>query len=188
MKKMIVATGLAMALASCYSVKNSVKRSYPNSQKINWPEAFIPEESRFFVHNEIDINASPEAVWNTLIHAEAWEEYYEGASCVVLIDNNTGKLEKNAVFSWNTMGLDFTSTVEEFEAPYRLSWESTRKSIRGYHAWLIIPTETGSKLITSEAQHGFLTLLQKVFVPNKLKGLHDEWLAQIKLKSENSQK
>jgi len=86
------------------------------------------------------------------------------------------------------MGLDFTSTIKEFEAPYRLSWESDKKSIRGYHAWLIIPTENGCQLITSEAQHGFMTFLQKVFVPNKLERLHNEWLTQIKYKSENVEK
>ena len=86
------------------------------------------------------------------------------------------------------MGLNFKSTIKEYEPPHRLSWESTHKRIRGYHAWLIIPTESGSKLVTSEAQHGFMTLPQKVFVPKKLSGLHDEWLAEIKVKSENSSK
>lgn len=188
MKNTLILVGLTMAFASCYSVKKTVERSYPNSQKINWPAAYTPEESKFFVHNEIDINASPETVWKILINAREWETYYDGASNLVLIDNNTGKLDKRSVFKWKTMGLDFTSTIEEFEAPYRLSWESNRKNIQGYHAWLIIPTETGSKLVTSEAQHGFMTLPQKIFVPNKLRGLHDEWLAQIKLQSENSAK
>ena len=176
---------LTILMMSCYSVKKTVEKSYPLSKEINWPEAYKPGESKFFVHNEIDINASPETVWNVLINATEWEEYNDGASNLVLIDNTTGKLNENSVFTWKTMGLDFTSTIKEFEAPYRLSWESTRKNIQGYHAWLIIPTETGSKLITSEAQHGFMTLPQKVFVPNKLKGLHDEWLAEIKRKSEN---
>ena len=179
---------IAQSVTGCYSVKKSVERSYPNSKEILWPEDYKPEESKFFVHNEIDIEASPESVWSVLIQADEWETYYEGASNLKLRDNTDGRLTENAVFSWKTMGLDFTSTIQEFEAPYRLSWESDKKSIRGYHAWLIIPTEKGCQLITSEAQHGFMTLLQKVFVPNKLERLHDEWLAQIKYKSENIEK
>ena len=179
---------IAQSVTGCYSVKKSVERSYPNSKEILWPEDYKPEESKFFVHNEIDIEASPESVWSVLIQADEWETYYEGASNLKLRDNTDGRLTENAVFSWKTMGLDFTSTIQEFEAPYRLSWESDKKSIRGYHAWLIIPTEKGCQLITSEAQHGFMTLLQKVFVPNKLERLHDEWLAQIKHKSENIEK
>ena len=184
MKKILWLTIVTVALSGCYSVKKTVENSYPNSLKINWPEAYQPEASKFFVHNEIDIEAPAETVWNILINAGEWEEYYHGASDLVLIDNQTGNLGANTVFTWKTMGLRFRSTIKEFEPPFRLSWESNRKSIRGYHAWLIIPTESGSKLITSEAQHGFITLRQKLFVPNKLKGLHDEWLAAIKLKSE----
>ena len=179
---------ITISATGCYSVKKSVDRSYPNSKEIQWPEDYQPEESKFFVHNEIDINASAEIVWSVLIQADAWEDYYEGASNLKLIDNTDGRLAESTVFTWKTMGLDFTSTIKEFEAPYRLSWESDKKSIRGYHAWLIIPTENGCQLITSEAQHGFMTFLQKVFVPNKLERLHNEWLTQIKYKSENVEK
>lgn len=175
---------ITASMTSCYSLKSSVEESYPESKEINWPEEYKPEESKFFVHNEIEINASPEAVWEVLINAKEWENYYEGASNLVIIDNQTGILEENSVFTWKTMGLNFTSEIKEFDPPYRLSWESKKNTIRGYHAWLIIPTEKGSKLITSEAQHGFMTLLQKVFVPNKLRKLHDVWLAEIKLIAE----
>ena len=176
---------IAVVLSGCYSVKKSVEESYPNSKKINWPENYIPEESKFFVHNEIEINASPEDVWTVLIQADEWEDYYEGASDLILQNDSRGRLNENSVFTWKTMGLDFRSSIIEFEAPYRLSWESDRKNIRGYHAWLIIPKENGCTLVTSESQHGFMTFPQKVFVPNKLEGLHDTWLEQIKLKSEN---
>ena len=179
---------MTIALSGCYSVKKTVENSHPLSKEISWPEAYIPEESKFFVHNEVDINATPETVWNILINAGEWEDYYKGASNLVLIDNTTGKLDENSVFTWKTMGLDFTSTILEFEAPYRLSWESNKKTIRGYHAWLIVRTENGVKLVTSEAQHGFMTLLQKAFIPNKLSKLHDTWLAEIKHRSESAEK
>jgi hypothetical protein len=48
----------------------------------------------------------------------------------------------------------------------------------------LIPSGTGSRLVTEESQHGFMTLRQKVFVPNKLHRLHDVWLAQIKKRAE----
>lgn len=178
---------ISFTMTSCYSVKKSVEESYPNSQAIVWPEAYTPEEAKFFVHNEIEISAPAEAVWEVLIQADEWEDYYSGASNLELGSNQSGRLSENSVFSWKTMGLDFTSYIKEFKPPFRLSWESNRKSIRGYHAWLIIPTAEGCKLITSEAQHGFMTLPQKVFVPKKLEGLHDEWLAQIKTRAESTE-
>ena len=167
---------IALLTTGCYSVKKSVERSYPNSKDIHWPEDYKPEESKFFVHNEIYIDASPETVWSILIKADEWEDYYEGASNLRLSNGTDGRLSENSVFTWKTMGLDFTSSIKEFEPPNRLSWESDNKSIRGYHTWLIIPTKNGSKLITSEAQHGFMTFLQKMFVPHKLERLHYDWL------------
>jgi len=167
-------------LISCYSVQKKVEESMPLSQEIVWPLDYEPSVSKFFVHNEIEINASPEIVWNILINAGEWENYYDGASDLVLSNNTSGFLNESSVFTWKTMGLDFKSTIKEFKPPYRLAWESNKDVIDGYHAWLIIPTENGSKLITSEAQHGFMTLPQKLFVPNKLHGLHDTWLSEIK--------
>ncbi len=84
------------------------------------------------------------------------------------------------------MGLNFNSSITEFVPPYRLSWESRKSSIQGYHAWLIIPTDEGSRLITQESQNGWLASLEKVFQPNKLERLHDEWLQAMKTKAENS--
>ena len=76
-------------------------------------------------------------------------------------------------------------TVREFDPPYRLSWESVRNDIQGYHAWMIVPTEAGCKVITSESQHGLKAFLQKAFLPNKLRKLHDVWLEEFKRKAEN---
>ena len=55
-----------------------------------------------------------------------------------------------------------------------------------YHAWLILPTETGCKVITDESQNGWLTFFEKTFQPKKLKKLHDVWLTELKKKAEAS--
>jgi len=176
----------SLTLVSCYSVKKTVEKSKPNSEKINWPNNYKPNKASFFVHNEIDIDAEPQVVWNILIKAEDWPNWYEGATDVKIISNNSAQLEDKSIFSWKTMGQSFESTIiKEFKPPYRLSWEATKNNIRGYHAWLIIPTDKGCKVITSEAQHGFLTIMQKVFVPNKLEKLHDIWLKELKNKAED---
>ena len=189
MKKAIVITVILsiLILTACASTKNKVAASQPYPEQINWPENYEPLKAGFFVHNEIDIKASPETVWNILLRAETWPDWYEGASNVKVKDSNTGLLTQDAFFSWKTMGLDFESTIKEFKPNERLSWESVKKSIKGYHAWLIIPTENGCKLVTEESQHGFLTFLEKTFQPKKLEKLHQIWLEEIKRKAENSE-
>ena len=84
---------------------------------INWPAEYEPSKAKFFVHNKIDVNAPPEVVWQLLIQAEKWPEWYEGASNVRLSGSQNGLLEDGSVFTWKTMGLNFESTIKKF-VPY----------------------------------------------------------------------
>ncbi len=189
MKKAIVITVilLILLLASCTSTKKKVAASQPFPEQINWPDEYSPGKAGFFVHNEININASSTVVWNILLQAETWPDWYEGAAEVKVKNSANGMLNAGDVFTWKTMGLDFESTIREFEPYSRLSWESVKKSIKGYHAWLIVPTENGCTLVTEESQHGFLTFLEKTFQPKKLEKLHQIWLEEIKKKAEQSE-
>ena len=78
------------------------------------------------------------------------------------------------------MGLKLDSRVSEFEPPTRLAWESRKRVIQGYHAWLIIPTDEGCTVISDESFHGFLGYMQGTFVPNKLHNLHEVFLEELK--------
>lgn len=183
--KLVYASAAIFCLVGCASIKPvgdsaNLILSTEAPTKINWPAQYQPEKVRFYVHNEIFINAPPQKVWHILIDAGKWEKWYPGAFNVSVINSSDGLLRSDSSFSWNTMGFDFTSEIKEFQPPFRLSWESRRGLIQGYHAWLIIPTESGSRVITDEAQHGFLAHLQPIFVPNKLRDLHDVWLQKLK--------
>lgn len=156
-----------------------------DAEKIKWPAAYEPSKSRFYVHNSIDIYSSPEKTWQILIDVLKWESWYSGAKKVRLKNMSDSALNDQSIFSWKTMGLQLTSTIKEFE-PYRLlAWESKKSSIKGYHVWLIIPTDFGCRVITDESQNGWLTFFEKLFQKNKLKKLHDVWLLALKEKSEN---
>lgn len=151
---------------------------------VNWPPGYEPGKSKFFVHNEIEIAAAPEKVWAILIEAAEWPDWYKGAQDVIISESDSSFLQQNSVFTWKTMGLNFKSTIKEFEQASRLSWESKKKSIQGYHAWVIIPTATGCRVITDESQNGWLTFFEKTFQGKKLKRLHDVWLRELKKRSE----
>lgn len=70
---------LAVLLSSCYSHKSAVASGAHNAQLIQWPEGYAPETADFYVYNEIDIAASPEIVWDILIQAESWGQWYPHA-------------------------------------------------------------------------------------------------------------
>jgi hypothetical protein len=68
----------------------------------------------------------------------------------------------------------------------RIAWEVRKGNLTAYHAWVIVPTDKGCRLITPESQNGFLTFLQKIFKPSKLLNLHEHWLEMIKAKAEET--
>ncbi len=151
-----------------------------NSEKINWTDEYNPDKSKFFVHNEIEINASANIVWEFLIDALKWEEWYRGAKNVSYANLTDTILESNSVFNWHTMGMKFQSSIKQYEPNNLLAWESKKKSVQAYTVWLIVPTEKGCKVIVDESQNGWLTSLEKIVQPNKLRKMHNVWLAELK--------
>ncbi len=176
---------LFISLISLFIVK-TVSGQPADSYIISWPDDYKPTNSKFFVHNEIAINASPKVVWKYLIDALNWESWYAGAKNVTISDSNVRVLSGNSVFRWKTMGLNLETRVIQYEENRLLAWESKKSSIQGYHVWLIIPSENGCKVITDESQNGWLTFFEKLFQGKKLEKLHGVWLTALKQKAEGN--
>jgi uncharacterized membrane protein len=178
-----------LLLVSCATStpKGSAKQALtrPLEERITWPEKYRPDRAQFFVHNEITMAAPAKVIWEILLDAEAWPQWYRGAKEVKIIKGGSQKISANSVVHWKTMGMYFDSEVREFQPYRRLAWESRKAVIQGYHAWLILPQPDGScKVITEESFQGPLGRLQGIFIPNKLHGLHQEFLEGLKVKTE----
>jgi hypothetical protein len=152
-----------------------------------WPEEFNPKKAKWYVYNEIEINAKPEKVWNILIDAKKWHTFYKGVeSAIEYIDTTATTLRNGLRFKLHTMGLQLEPEIKEFVPNERIAWEVRKGNLTAYHAWVIVPTDKGCRLITPESQNGFLTFLQKIFKPSKLLNLHEHWLEMIKAKAEET--
>lgn len=163
------------------------KKYDPATNLVMWPEEFNPEKAKWYVYNEIEINAQPEVVWSILIDAEKWHTFYKGVeSPVEYLDTTAATLKNGLAFKMHTMGLHLVPVMKEFVPNERMAWEVRRGNLTAYHAWVIVPTATGCRLITPESQNGFLTFLQKVFQPNKLLNLHEHWLVVLKARAEEA--
>jgi hypothetical protein len=176
-------------LAQKSNVKSFKSKKYdPKTNLVVWPVEFNPEKAKWYVYNEIEINAKPEVVWNILIDAKKWHTFYNGVeSPVELIDTSATYLRNGLIFKLHTMGLHLEPIMREFVPNQRMAWEVRRANLTAYHAWVIVPTANGCRLITPESQNGFLTFLQKIFLPNKLLNLHEHWLEVIKANAEKNQ-
>lgn len=159
-----------------------------NPAEFNWPDEYAPEKSKFFVHNEIEINASSSIVWEWIIDALAWESWYNGAEDVSFVNPADTLLLAHSVFNWKTMGMEFQSAIKAYEPNTLLAWESKKKSIKAYTVWHIVPFDAGCKVIVEESQNGWLTFLEKIFERKAIGEHHDMWLSALKHKSEDEQK
>jgi hypothetical protein len=186
----IVLFGITVTvLAQENNVKSIMSKKYDSTTNlVVWPDEFNPENAKCYVYNEIEINAKPELVWNILIDAKKWHTFYKGVeSPIEYLDSTATTLKNGLRFKLHTMSLKLEPEMKEFVPNERMAWEVRRGNLTAYHAWVIVPTENGCRLITPEAQNGFLTFLQKVFQPNKLLRLHDTWLKLIKERAELKQ-
>jgi hypothetical protein len=81
-------------------VGDAINRDWiQRSPEMHWPTAMFNRSAEVFAHNQIEINASCEAVWDHLVHAELWPKWcpYSGK---VKIWGGSQVLQKNAKFSW----------------------------------------------------------------------------------------
>lgn len=157
-----------------------------NIETINYPDKYKPSNCPVFVRNEISIQASPEKVWFWLTNATTWPEWYSNASNIQLLEQKDKHLVEGTVFKWRTFRTNIECLVREFEPHHRLAWEGKTTGLQVYHAWLIIPTKDGCKIITEETQIGWLGRLGKLLVPNQMYHQHQKWLKGLKRKAEES--
>jgi hypothetical protein len=171
------------------TVKSIQTKKYdPSTNLVVWPDEFNPEKAKWYVYNEIEINAKPEVVWKVLIDAKKWHTFYKGVQSPVEYSDTTATTLRNGMaVKMHTMGLHLEPVMKEFAPNEKMAWEVRRGNLTAYHVWVIVPTAKGCRLITPEAQNGFLTFMQKMFQPNKLLKLHDTWLRLIKEQAEKNQ-
>lgn len=150
---------------------------------INWPGKYRPENSAVHVVNELAMDVAPAAVWDCLIEAAQWPQWYGNASNVIVRDAADGRLHEGAQFRWKTFGVTIDSVIEEFEGPERIAWSATAFGLDVYHAWLIMPTPEGCKVITEETQNGFLARLAHLLQPGRMHKFHQIWLTSLEARA-----
>jgi hypothetical protein len=180
----LITIGLTGLVSDLFAQLNT-KKYNPETNVVIWPEAFHPDNTNFYVYNDIYINAPAEVVWQILIEATEWHEYYEGSQKPVMIEGGSQNVLSDGVtFEFKTMGINFEPTIREFVPNERLAWQIDRRRLKAWHAWVILPMGDGVKLVTAETQNGFLTTMQKWFQPNRLLNFHELWLSLIKERAE----
>lgn len=144
-----------------------------------WPPEEQPRGAQVFAHNERIVPAPPERVWNLLVEAQGWSEFYANAHFVELADPRQHRLQSGSVFRWFTFGFPLTSEVSPCKRPLRIGWRWWCRGAHGYHGWLIEPHALGTRIITEETQRGVLPGLTRPIMQPLLWLAHNYWLRQL---------
>jgi hypothetical protein len=149
-----------------------------------------------FAHNEIDINASAETVWNHLVQAKLWYQWCSFAK-KVKIWGGSEVLEKNTRLSYKAYDLPqdnvvlevppdpMSSKVFEYVPESRLGWRGYGAPTfwgticETYHYWLLKPTGPNrTHVIFEEIATGRAAALARGRYPEVVHVAHDQWLEE----------
>jgi|HubBroStandDraft_4_1064222.scaffolds.fasta_scaffold252588_1 uncharacterized protein YndB with AHSA1/START domain len=146
---------------------------------IRWPEQYAPANTAVFVSNQLEMNAPPEAVWEWLLRADLWPQWYPNSKNLTYLEPSEGPLQLGSTFRWTTFGTTIVSRVEEFVPSERIAWNAKATGVDAYHAWLIERTEKGCRVLTEETQNGWLARLGSLLMPARMGKYHQIWLERL---------
>jgi uncharacterized protein YndB with AHSA1/START domain len=151
------------------------------AKDIHWPTGFVPERADLFAHNETRVDAACEAVWQHIVDARAWPDWYPNARDVSLLDG-ARTLAPDVCWRWTTFGLAIESRVHEFEPSRRLGWfgYAPGEAPAFYHSWLLTPDGDGCRVAMDEAGVGPGVAAFRQADESRMHRGHDLWLATLK--------
>jgi uncharacterized protein YndB with AHSA1/START domain len=130
--------------------------------------------------DEILISAPIQTVWDVQTDIAGWPSWQrdvDGAQA-------HGPLAAGSVFTWQTAGLDITSTVEEVDAPRRIVWGGPAQGIVAVHVWTL-DEHDGSVLVrTAESWEGDPVSAQPEPMQAALDASLRAWLENLKREAE----
>lgn len=146
---------------------------------IKWPDNFEPENFRIFSKNQIWSPLPAEKLWNKLILAKFWPQWYYNSQNVKIAGGQP-QLTLGAEFSWKTFHSTVKSKVLIFEPFEHLGWDAREMlGWHGFHGWHFLPQNQGTLIVTEEVQKGPGDIFLAGIVKNSLETSHQIWLEQL---------
>ncbi len=151
---------------------------------IHWPVGYSPKDANLFAHNEIFIKAPCSTIWQHLIEAPKWPQWYSNSHDVRILNNTNDILEQGTRFEFNTFGLHINAEISEFVPGSRLGWFGKGTDINAYHTWLLMNAPEGCHVITEEVAKGPAAIALRKSDPDAMHKGHELWLNGLKQISE----
>lgn len=166
------------------TMKNDLANRSPD---IHWPPGFDPLKADLFSHNELFINASCERVWQHIIEAPKWPQWYPNSKDVRIVSDASSVLKDGAAFRWTTFGLPLESKIREFVPFTRIGWYGYAPGTEPtfYHTWYLTRRDNGCQVVTDEVGNGHDAANLRQTDEGLMHRGHDLWLATLRWVAEN---
>ena len=120
--------------------------------------------------DEIEIAASPQAVWDVLTDLESWPRWNSDVKSMSM----EGALAQGTVFRWRAGPGTITSTIQDLQPPTLIAWTGTTFGIKARHVYRLEPRGDGTLVHTEESYEGLVARLLRGSLQKTLeKGLSD---------------
>jgi uncharacterized protein YndB with AHSA1/START domain len=120
--------------------------------------------------DEIEIAASPQAVWDVLADLESWPRWNPDVKSMSM----QGDLAEGSTFRWRAGPGTITSTIQQVEPPKLIAWTGTTFGIKARHVYRLEPRGEGTLVHTEESYEGLVARLLRGSLQKTLeKGLSD---------------
>ncbi|TML07687.1 MAG: polyketide cyclase [Actinobacteria bacterium] len=104
---------------------------------------------------EIEIDASPQVVWEVLTRFENWPSWNPDVKSMSF----DGPLAPGSEFRWKAGPGTIVSTLDRIEPPLHIAWRGRTLTINAYHEWWLEPSDGGTHARTEESFSGLLVRL-----------------------------
>jgi uncharacterized protein YndB with AHSA1/START domain len=105
--------------------------------------------------SEIEIAASPEAVWDVLTAFERWPSWNRDVKSLAM----RGDVVPGSVFRWKAGPGTITSTIQRVERPRLIAWTGKTLGIEAIHFWRLEPRNGTTFVRTEESYEGLVARL-----------------------------
>ena len=130
--------------------------------------------------SEIEIAASPEAVWEVLTTIERWPSWNPQVKSASL----QGALEEGTQFRWKAGPGTIVSTLRVVEAPRRIAWTGVSMSIKAVHVHTLERRDGGTLVRSEESYEGLIARTFRGRLQKMLDGALRDGLGHLKTEVE----
>ncbi|QFZ18593.1 SRPBCC family protein [Saccharothrix syringae] len=141
----------------------------------------IDRDAAVISRHSITVDAPLEKVWALHTDVAAWPAWQTDITSAAL----DGPFAPGTSFSWQTYGLDITSTVHEVEPLRRTCWGGPAHGIDGVHVWTFTEIDGAVEVCTEESWDGPAVRADVAAMQAGLDSSLIAWLGRLKAAAES---